>query len=195
MIEGVTKKTVVVTMGTTWTMQTSRTITPKRKIPRSLRPSRSSRGVRPLRKTRLSERCARSLDCTLHSLGARPQDWSAHSPFARSLVPSSGIASRATTVCRNSSSSSPRLIRSLSLRIRLPGDEDGDDESLKLASSAVYNNILLFMLGKADGMCVLELVVVRPLTRSLTLSLTQSRTHPIVRSLARQVPKGAWDVC
>jgi nucleolar complex protein 2 len=32
------------------------------------------------------------------------------------------------------------------------GDEEDDDESLKLASSAVYNNILLFMLGKADGM-------------------------------------------
>jgi hypothetical protein len=32
------------------------------------------------------------------------------------------------------------------------GDEDEDqDESMKLASSAVYNNILLFMLGKADG--------------------------------------------
>ena len=31
------------------------------------------------------------------------------------------------------------------------GDEEDHDESLKLASSAVYNNILLFMLGKADG--------------------------------------------
>ncbi len=32
------------------------------------------------------------------------------------------------------------------------GDEDEDqDESMTLASSAVYNNILLFMLGKADG--------------------------------------------
>jgi len=30
------------------------------------------------------------------------------------------------------------------------GDAD-DDETLQLASSAVYNNILLFMLGKADG--------------------------------------------
>ena len=32
------------------------------------------------------------------------------------------------------------------------GDEDEDqDDSMRLASSAVYNNILLFMLGKADG--------------------------------------------
>lgn len=31
------------------------------------------------------------------------------------------------------------------------GDTDGEEESLRLASSAVYNNILLFMLGKADG--------------------------------------------
>ena len=32
------------------------------------------------------------------------------------------------------------------------GDEDAGEESLQLASSAVYNNILLFMLGKADDM-------------------------------------------
>lgn len=68
------------------------------------------------------------------------------------LITSESLTSWCRAAQKNASIGAVRQVTRLYRVACHFGDEDEDqDESLKLASSAVYNNILLFMLGKADG--------------------------------------------
>jgi nucleolar complex protein 2 len=69
------------------------------------------------------------------------------------VITSESIKSWCRAAQKNASIGAVRQVTRLYRIACHHGDGDGEDEesSLKLASSAVYNNILLFMLGKADG--------------------------------------------
>lgn len=73
-------------------------------------------------------------------------------PKATSVITSESLKSWCLAAQKNASLGAVKQMTRLYRIACHYGDEDGGEESLQLASSAVYNNILLFMLGKADGM-------------------------------------------